>query len=134
MIDKENLKLVSELLTKAQNNDENAQNELNNIQKKCNHQIGIKLKSQYVSDYDLSVYKCLNCSKNFIGEQIKGNDYFNIIIDISYLNDSYENIYEKINRSFYLQRRFDEESSDEDLSNQINKTFKKLYNIKQNNK
>ena len=105
-------------------------NIINNIQKKCNHQIGIKLKSQYVSDYDLSVYKCLNCSKNFIGEQIKGNDYFNIIIDISYLNDSYENIYEKINRSFYLQRRFDEESSDEDLSNQINKTLYEEYTKK----
>ena len=31
MIDKENLKLVSELLTKAQNNDENAQNEKDGI-------------------------------------------------------------------------------------------------------
>jgi hypothetical protein len=130
MIEKENLKLVNELLSKIKNNDESAQKELNDIQNNCNHEIGIKLKNQHVSDYDICVYKCLNCSKNFFGEQLKGKDYFKTIIDISFLNDSYDDKYSKINRAFYLQRKFDEETSDEELSDQISSTLKKVYKFK----
>lgn len=135
MIDVEKLK-VTENLVEEINGDEDCEKnkKLKDIQSKCDHEIGILLRKQFVSDYDISIYKCLNCAKMFIGEQVKALNLFKNVVDFSYIDDNFDIKYKKISKCFYLQRKYDKESSDEELSSQIDSVLKKVYYRKEKTK
>ena len=128
MIDVEKLKVTEKLVAEINGDEDCEKNiKLKDIQSKCDHEIGILLRKQFVSDYDISAYKCLNCAKMFNGEQVKALKLFKNVIDFSYIDENFDIRYKKIYKCFYLQRKYDKESSDEELSSQIDSVLKKVY-------